>query len=79
MNYYWTKQKKIAKKSNDKCHNRGDKKKAAEHDKKNRGIITAKREISTQTCQKRIKEEKLNIKTKQNRQNKEFNKFFKFR
>ena len=79
MNYYWTKQKKIAKKGNDKCHNRGGKKKAAEHDKKNRGIITAKREISTQTCQKRIKEEKLNIKTKQNRQNKEFNKFFKFR
>ena len=69
----------MLKKVYDKYHNRGGKKKAAEHDKKNRGIITAKREISTQTCQKRIKEEKLNIKTKQNRQNKEFNKFFKFR
>ena len=69
----------MLKKVHDKCHNRVGKKKAAEHDKKNRGIITAKREISTQTCQKRIKEEKLNIKTKQNRQNKEFNKFFKFR
>ena len=69
----------MLKKVHDKYHNRGGKKKAAEHDKKNRGIITAKREISTQTCQKRIKEEKLNIKTKQNRQNKEFNKFFKFR
>ena len=69
----------MLKKVHDKYHNRGGKKKAAEHDKKNRGIITEKREISTQTCQKRIKEEKLNIKTKQNRQNKEFNKFFKFR
>ena len=54
----------MLKKVYDKYHNRGGKKKAAEHDKKNRGIITEKREISTQTCQKRIKEEKLNIKKK---------------
>ena len=64
MNYYWTKQKRIAKKVHDKYHNRGGKKKAAKHDKKNRGIITEKREISTQTCQKKIKEQKLNIKKK---------------